>query len=175
MSALWLRQRRIKLTVLCRVLIMCGAALIIVGFSQAADEGFDAPSAYATIVSGGVLLILSIIHSFRTKRNAIIPPVSLVIDQVGPALITLCYAQRLMRNRTTLFFTIGAFMNSMIFMPANFLLPQFFQGVSIHHPSRTITSDIRLGEGFRLAQVRRGNYPLLPSHLGLCHHLWSDH
>ena len=36
----------------------------------------------------------------------------------------------MLRNRTAMFFTFGSFMNSLIFMPVNFLLPQYFQGVS---------------------------------------------
>lgn len=36
----------------------------------------------------------------------------------------------MMKIRTTTFFVIGSFCNSLMFMPINFLLPQFFQGVS---------------------------------------------
>lgn len=32
-------------------------------------------------------------------------------------------------TRTPLFFMLGSFLNSLVFMPVNFLLPQFFQGV----------------------------------------------
>ncbi|KAK1925865.1 major facilitator superfamily domain-containing protein [Papiliotrema laurentii] len=92
------------------VSLMVGAALLIVGFANAADFGFGGPTSYAFIVSGGVVIIGAIVHSLTTTRNAIIPP-------------------RMLKNRTTLFFSLGSFMNSLIFMPVMFLLPQYFQGV----------------------------------------------
>jgi hypothetical protein len=55
---------------------MVGAALLIVGFANAADFGFGGPTSYAFIVSGGVVIIGAIVHSLTTTRNAIIPPVS---------------------------------------------------------------------------------------------------
>ncbi|WVR07306.1 hypothetical protein IAU60_004347 [Kwoniella sp. DSM 27419] len=91
-------------------LIMAGSALIIVGFSNAADAGFGAKSAYPIIVAGLVVMGLSVAHFLTTKKNAIIPA-------------------RMFRTRTPLFFTIGSFLQSVMFLPANFLLPQFFQGV----------------------------------------------
>ncbi|KAK8858940.1 hypothetical protein IAR55_003171 [Kwoniella newhampshirensis] len=92
------------------VLIMSGAALIIVGFSIAADDGFGTPSAYGVIIGGAVVVTLAVIHFLTTKRNAIVPA-------------------RMLKTRTTLFFMFGSFFQSLMFMPAQFLLPQFFQGV----------------------------------------------
>jgi hypothetical protein len=43
--------------------------------------------------------------------------------------------QRLMKIRTTVFFIIGSFLNSVMLMPVNYLLPQFFQGVSLTQAS----------------------------------------
>ncbi|WVQ80703.1 hypothetical protein IAT38_002808 [Cryptococcus sp. DSM 104549] len=92
------------------ILVMSGAALLIVGFSTAADEGFSEPKAYAVIIAGAVVVTVSVIHFLTTKRNAIIPA-------------------RMLRTRTTLFFMFGSFFQSMMLMPSQFLLPQFFQGV----------------------------------------------
>ncbi|WWC61572.1 uncharacterized protein I303_104156 [Kwoniella dejecticola CBS 10117] len=92
------------------VLVMGAAALIVVGFSNAADEGFDSKSAYGVIIAGVVTTGLTVAHCITTKKNAIIPA-------------------RLLRTRTPLFFTFGSFFLSVMFMPATFLLPQFFQGV----------------------------------------------
>jgi hypothetical protein len=33
------------------------------------------------------------------------------------------------KNRTTLFFLIGSFLQALAFLPSNYLLPQMFQGV----------------------------------------------
>lgn len=85
--------------------------MMIIGFSTAADEGFGVPHAYAVIVAGVVVVAVSIVHFMTTKRNAIIPA-------------------RVFRSRTPLFFIIASFFNSLMFMPVNFLLPEFFQGVS---------------------------------------------
>ncbi|WWD17562.1 hypothetical protein CI109_102003 [Kwoniella shandongensis] len=92
------------------VLIMTGAALIIVGFSTAADDGFSSPRAYGVIIGGIVTMILAVVHFLTTKRNAIVPA-------------------RMLTTRTPLFFMFGSFFQSLMFMPAQFLLPQFFQGV----------------------------------------------
>nr|ODN99818.1 hypothetical protein L204_02258 [Cryptococcus depauperatus CBS 7855] len=93
------------------LLIVIAAPLVIVGFSTAADEGFGAKKAYAVIITGMGIMALAVIHFLTTKKNAIIPA-------------------RLLRTRTTLFFMIGSFFQSLIFMPSLFLLPQFFQGIS---------------------------------------------
>ncbi|WVN85117.1 uncharacterized protein L203_100259 [Cryptococcus depauperatus CBS 7841] len=93
------------------LLIVIAAPLVIVGFSTAADEGFGAKKAYAVIITGIGIMALAVIHFLTTKKNAIIPA-------------------RLLRTRTTLFFMIGSFFQSLIFMPSLFLLPQFFQGIS---------------------------------------------
>lgn len=58
-----------------RFLILAASALMIVGFSTAADHGFDTPAAYAVIIVGLILLGVSIVHFLTTKRNAIIPRV----------------------------------------------------------------------------------------------------
>ncbi|EIW71642.1 hypothetical protein TREMEDRAFT_67877 [Tremella mesenterica DSM 1558] len=91
-------------------LVMAGAALLIVGFSTAADDGFKHPKAYAVIIVGGILFLSVIPNSLLTKRNAIIPA-------------------RMFKNRTTLFFLIGSTLHSTAFLPANYLIPQLLQGV----------------------------------------------
>lgn len=91
-------------------LIMGVAALFIVGFSSAADKGFAHPISYALIAAAGALTVLLFLHILFTKRNAIIP-------------------KRMLKLRTTVFFLIASFFNSFMFMPAVYLLPQFFQGV----------------------------------------------
>lgn len=58
-------------------LIMVAGALLIVGFSEAADYGFGTPRAYAVIIVGAVFFCVSIVHYLRTTRVAIIPAVSL--------------------------------------------------------------------------------------------------
>lgn len=92
------------------VLIMAVAALLIVGFSSAADKGFSDPQSYGLIAAGGGLALVLFAHILFTKRNAIIPP-------------------RMLKVRTTVFFLIASFLNSFMFMPAVYLLPQFFQAV----------------------------------------------
>ncbi|WVQ99153.1 hypothetical protein IAU59_006285 [Kwoniella sp. CBS 9459] len=92
------------------LLVMSGAALIIVGFSNAADYGFNNKTAYGVIIGGVVAMALAVVHCLTTKKNAIIPA-------------------RLLKTRTPLFFTFGSFFQSLMLMPVNFLLPQFFQGV----------------------------------------------
>lgn len=89
---------------------MVVAALYIVGFSSAADKGFNNVMSYALIATAGGLTLLLLLHILFTKRNAIIPP-------------------RMLKVRTTVFFLIASFFNSFMFMPAVYLLPQFFQGV----------------------------------------------
>ncbi|WVQ80702.1 hypothetical protein IAT38_002807 [Cryptococcus sp. DSM 104549] len=91
-------------------LVMVAAALFIVGFSTAADEGFDLPKAYGVIIAGAVVMTAAVIHCLTTKKNAIIPA-------------------RMLRTRTTLFFMFGSFLQSLMLVPCQYLLPQFFQGV----------------------------------------------
>jgi hypothetical protein len=55
---------------------MAAGALLIVGFSEAADYGFHTPRAYAVIAVGAVFFCLAIVHFLTTKRVAIIPAVS---------------------------------------------------------------------------------------------------
>ena len=55
---------------------MTGAALLILGFSTAADVGFDAPRAYAVIIVAFIVLAVAVYHFLTTKRNAIVPAVS---------------------------------------------------------------------------------------------------
>lgn len=66
-----------------RGLVVAAIALLIVGFSSAADDGFGSPSAYGVIIAGAVLMIITFAHFFTTKRNAIIPPV-----RANPAQLT---------------------------------------------------------------------------------------
>ncbi|WWC89598.1 uncharacterized protein L201_004523 [Kwoniella dendrophila CBS 6074] len=92
------------------VLIMAAAALVVVGFSNAADYGFGSKTAYGVIIGGVVTTAIAVIHFLTTKKNAVIPA-------------------RMLKTRTPLFFTFGSFFLSLMFMPATFLLPQFFQGI----------------------------------------------
>ena len=64
-----------------RLIVMTGAALLIVGFSTAADDGFGAPGAYGVIAAGGVVCMGAIAHSLTTKKNAILPRVSHRVDR----------------------------------------------------------------------------------------------
>jgi len=91
-------------------LLMSGGALLIVGFSQAADLGWGNPTAYGVIIGGVVSLAAAVVNFLTTKRNAIIPA-------------------RMFKIRTTLFFLIGSLFQAFAFIPSNYLLPQLFQGV----------------------------------------------
>lgn len=55
---------------------MIAGAMLIVGFSEAADYGFSTPRSYSIIIVGAVFFCLSIAHFLTTKRVAIIPAVS---------------------------------------------------------------------------------------------------
>lgn len=57
-------------------LIMIGSALLIVGFSFAADHGFEYKPSIALIVVGGVMFCAAIANCLVTKRTAVIPAVS---------------------------------------------------------------------------------------------------
>ncbi|WVQ75072.1 hypothetical protein IAR50_004681 [Cryptococcus sp. DSM 104548] len=92
------------------LLLMLSSALLIVGFSRAADYGFNTPSSYAIIIAGGVIFLLAVVNFLFTHRNAIIPA-------------------RMFKNRTTLFFLIGSLLHASAFLPSNYLLPQMFQGL----------------------------------------------
>ena len=59
---------------------MAGGALLIVGFAQAADYGFGVPGAYAVIIAGVVVMGAAIINFLFTKRNAIVPAVSVLFS-----------------------------------------------------------------------------------------------
>jgi len=58
---------------------MAAGALLIVGFSEAADYGFHTPRAYAVIAVGAAFFCAAIAHFMTTKRVAIIPAVSLTL------------------------------------------------------------------------------------------------
>ncbi|ORX37282.1 major facilitator superfamily domain-containing protein [Kockovaella imperatae] len=98
-------------------IVMASAALLIVGFSTAADHGFGAPGAYGVIIAGVVVAALAIVHSLTTKKNAVLP-------------------RRYLTTRTTVFFSIGSFLNSLLLLSVTYLLPQFFQGVRGFDPLR---------------------------------------
>ena len=49
---------------------------MVVGFSNAADQGFDQAESYGMIIGGVVLLAAAIVNCLYTKRIPIIPPVS---------------------------------------------------------------------------------------------------
>ncbi|KLT45103.1 MFS general substrate transporter [Cutaneotrichosporon oleaginosum] len=103
-------------------LIMVGSALLIVGFSFAADHGFGYTPSIALIVVGGVLFCAAIVNCLVTKRTAVIPA-------------------RLFKTRTTLFYTIASTLHAAAFIPCNVLLPQFFQGV---HGADALQAGIQL-------------------------------
>jgi hypothetical protein len=54
---------------------MVGGALLIVGFSEAADNGFGKPASFAVILVGFLAMVAAVINFLFTKRNAIIPAV----------------------------------------------------------------------------------------------------
>lgn len=115
---------------------MAGSALVVVGFATAADHGFNDKTAIGCIASGAGVLVVAIVNCILTKRNAIIPAVRhtypLFPGDIGQAFerCNMLIGQRLFRNRTTLLFLIGSIFQATAFLPANFLLPQLFQGVS---------------------------------------------
>lgn len=103
---------------------MSGAALLVVGFSQAADFGWSDPTAYGVIIAGAVLLAAAITNCLFTKRVAVIPAASLAITCLKST-----DHQRMFKIRTTLFFLLGSLIHALAFIPSNYLLPQLFQGV----------------------------------------------
>lgn len=58
-----------------RALMIAGAALLVVGFAEAADFGWHDPSAYGVIIAGAVIIIAAVINCLFTKRIAVIPAV----------------------------------------------------------------------------------------------------
>lgn len=64
-----------------RILLITGAALLIVGFANAADFGFGGKTAYSFLAAGGAITVLSVVHSLTTKQNAILPPASVPISR----------------------------------------------------------------------------------------------
>ena len=106
---------------------MTAAALLIVGFSTAADDGFGAPGAYGVIIAGAVVAVGAIVHSLTTKKNAVLPRVR---HNTNFVIALLTVVQRYLTTRTTVFFSIGSFLNSLLLLSITYLLPQFFQGVS---------------------------------------------
>lgn len=56
---------------------MAGGALLVVGFAIAADDGFSNARAAGCIGAGAGVMVLAIVNCLLTKRNAIIPAVSL--------------------------------------------------------------------------------------------------
>lgn len=91
-------------------LLLISCALLIVGFSRAADYGFDTPTSYGIIIAGAVVFVAAVVNFLMTKRNAIIP-------------------SRMFKNRTTLFFLLGSTLHAIAFLPSNYLLPQMLQGL----------------------------------------------
>jgi hypothetical protein len=65
-----------------RLYILVASALLIVGFSTAADHGFKTPSAYGVIIAGAVILAVAVWHYLTTKRNALIPAVGIIIHSL---------------------------------------------------------------------------------------------
>lgn len=57
------------------LLVMVGAALLIVGFSFAADHGFDDKPAIVLIAVGGAFMVAAVINCLYTSRIAVIPAV----------------------------------------------------------------------------------------------------
>lgn len=105
-----------------RALLLASCALLIVGFSRAADYGFGTPTSYGIIIAGAVVFVAAIVNFLMTKRNAIIP-------------------SRMFKNRTTLFFLLGSALHATAFIPSNFLLPQMLQGVRHTYPESSQFAD----------------------------------
>ncbi|OCF41988.1 hypothetical protein I317_04180 [Kwoniella heveanensis CBS 569] len=91
-------------------LIMASSAMIIIGFSHAADYGFGQPASYGVIIGGAATFLLAVANFLTTKRNAIIPA-------------------RLFKNRTTAFFLLGSTLHAAAFLSFNYLLPEMLQGL----------------------------------------------
>ncbi|KAL7418301.1 hypothetical protein Q5752_006757 [Cryptotrichosporon argae] len=110
--------------------LMTGAALLIVGFATAADDGFGVPRVYAVLVAGFVVIALAVVHCLTTTRNAIIPAVSerATWDKTVERGKTLT-AQGMFKSRTVMFFMLGSFMLSLELVSTSYLLPQFLQGI----------------------------------------------
>jgi len=69
----------------------------------------------------------------------------------------------MMKIRTTTFFVIGSFCNSFMLMPINFLLPQFFQGVSSFTVYATdMLPRLRLTKQVRGSSVVSSGVQLIP-------------
>lgn len=67
------------------LLVMIGASLLIVGFSFAADHGFDYKPAIALIAVGGAFMVFTIINCLFTSRIAVIPAVGTWPTKLTPA------------------------------------------------------------------------------------------
>ncbi|WWC65962.1 uncharacterized protein I303_108584 [Kwoniella dejecticola CBS 10117] len=91
-------------------LLMAASALLIVGFSRAADFGFGQPATYGVIIAGAVVFLAAIANFLTTKRNAIIPA-------------------RMFKNRTTAFFLLASTLHAATFLAFNYLLPELLQGL----------------------------------------------
>ncbi|WWC73552.1 uncharacterized protein I206_107524 [Kwoniella pini CBS 10737] len=91
-------------------LLMAASALLIVGFSRAADFGFGEPATYGVIIAGAVVFLAAIANFLTTKRNAIIPA-------------------RMFKNRTTAFFLLASTLHAATFLAFNYLLPELLQGL----------------------------------------------
>lgn len=107
-----------------RALMIAGAALLVVGFAEAADFGWGNPSAYGVITAGAVIMVAAIVNCLFTNRIAVIPAVSVKALLMGTTDL-----QRMFKIRTTSFFLLASLLQAMAFLPANYLLPQLFQGV----------------------------------------------
>ncbi len=134
---------------------MGGAILVVVGFSVAADSGFQTPHSYSIIIPAIVLLAGSFVNFACTGRTPIIPPVS-------QAFIFFEWRwadkepQRIFKIRTTALFLLSTFLSSTCFFPTNFLLPQLFQGVrqATNSLSKSFTDSLSTVDGVKPRHCR---------------------
>ena len=69
-------------------------------------------------------MVAAIVNCLFTNRIAVIPAVSVKALLMGTTDL-----QRMFKIRTTSFFLLASLLQAMAFLPANYLLPQLFQGV----------------------------------------------
>ncbi|TIA87123.1 hypothetical protein E3P99_03372 [Wallemia hederae] len=103
-------------------LIIAGAVCLILGFSFASTDGFQAPGVIALIVVGGVLIIVFGVWEMYTTKVAIVPP-------------------RLFKTMTTTSILIGNFAHAVNYMTASYFLPVYFQ---VSNEASALDSGIQL-------------------------------
>lgn len=91
-------------------LLVAGIALVLVGFQSAetTEKGWASPQTIATLVLGGVSLLVAGVYECFTTREPIIPP-------------------RLFKTRTTAGLLIFSSLNSLVFFGLSYYIPLYFQ------------------------------------------------